>query len=50
MELLNEYDTGNNFARKWIKKFDQFKNCLIQKALLKGIHELTIRNCYSFFL
>lgn len=32
-----------NFAEKGTKEFELFKNRLIQKALLKDVHELTIR-------
>ena len=43
---------GRNFARKDVKEFEKFKiqNCLILKALLKVIHELTTRNCQSLLI
>ena len=48
-KLLNKYTTGRNFARKEIYEFELFKNYLIQKALLKDIHELITRNFRNFF-
>ena len=45
-KILNKQNTVRNFARKGIKEFEQFKNHLIQKRLLKGTHEL-IGESYS---
>lgn len=46
-----EYTTEGNLqgARKEIKEFEQFKDALIQKIILKCILDQTIRNCQTLF-
>ena len=46
-----EYTKEGNLqgARKGIKEFEQFKDALIQKIILKCILDQTIRNCQTLF-